>query len=80
VEKAVKSDQQCDVGLHVFKVGIRPEFVGLISSSNETLNLKCLEVEVDRDDILFGGTPGNDMKIRVKKLTVLKEVTENLTF
>lgn len=68
---AKKSDKQCDKGLHVFRPGIRPEFVGLNQSGE---NLVCLEVEVDRKDICFGGLPGNCDKLRVKKLKVLREL------
>ncbi len=68
---AVRSDIQCDVGLHVFRVGLRPEFVGL---TRDRESLVCLEVEVDRSDICFGGLPGNDMKIRVKKLKVIRKI------
>ena len=69
--KAIISDQQCDVGIHVFRPGIRPEFDGLYPPDH---NLICLEVEVDRDDICFAGLPGNDMKLRVKKLKVIRVV------
>ena len=68
---AIISDQQCGVGLHVFRVGIRPEFVGLCAANH---TLICLEVEVNREDICFGGLPGNDMKLRVRKLKVLKQI------
>ena len=68
---AVISDQQCGIGLHVFRPGIRPEFSGLGDPDH---NLVCLEVEVNREDICFGGLPGNSDKIRVKKLKVLKKL------
>jgi len=67
---AIISDQQCDVGLHIFRPGIRPEFVGLCDADT-TKTLICLEVEVNREDICFGGLPGNSDKLRVKKLKVL---------
>ena len=68
--RSVVSDQQCGTGLHVFRPGILPEFVGLNSE-----NLICLEVEVKREDICFGGLPGNDMKLRVKKLKVIRKIS-----
>ena len=70
VPEAIVSDQQCGVGLHVFRPGIRPEFVGC----DVDHGLVCLEVEVKRKDICFGGLPGNDSKIRVKKLKVLRKI------
>ena len=67
------SDQQCDVGLHVFRPGIRPEFAGLCGV-DATKTMVCLEVEVNREDICFGGLPGNSDKLRVKKLKVLRKL------
>ena len=67
---AIISDRQCDIGLHVFRPGIRPEFVGLCSVTKAE-SLICLEVEVNREDICFGGLPGNSDKLRVKKLKVM---------
>jgi hypothetical protein len=68
------SDQQCGVGLHIFRVGIRPEFIGFIGLCDANHALVCLEVEVKREDVCFGGLPGNDMKLRVKKLKVLRKI------
>jgi hypothetical protein len=68
---AIKSDKQCGVGLHVFRPGIRPEFVGLCDPDHLFI---CLEVEVNREDICFGGLPGNCDKLRVKKLKVLRKL------
>jgi hypothetical protein len=62
------SDQQCDSGLHVFRVGVRPEWHGLCEPDHD---LVMVEVEVDGDDILFGGMPGNMDKLRVRRLRVL---------
>jgi carbonic anhydrase/acetyltransferase-like protein (isoleucine patch superfamily) len=73
VPEAQVSDQQCDVGLHVFRVGIRPEFVGLCGPKHD---LVCLEVEVKREDVCFGGLPGNIEKLRVKKIKVLRILTK----
>ena len=73
---AVVSDRQCAPGLHVFRVGIRPEFMGLCTPE-ETNKLICLEVEVKREDICFGGLPGNADKLRVKKLKVIRVLPPN---
>lgn len=62
------SDQQCGVGLHVFRIGYRPEFAGLTEPGHNWL---CLRVRVNSNDICFAGLPGNDCKLRVKKLKVL---------
>ena len=70
---AVKSDKQCDAGLHVFRQGIRPEFIGLCEANHKLI---CLEVEINQEDICFGGLPGNDMKLRVKKLKVLRQIKD----
>ena len=67
-DDAVASDQQCAEGLHVLRVGIRPEWAGLCSSDH---NYIALEVEVNSEDILFAGLPGNDAKLRVRRLKVL---------
>ena len=69
------SDKQCDFGLHVFRVGIRPEFVGLCEADHSYV---CLEVEVNREDICFGGLPGNSDKVRVKKLKVLGVIKKEI--
>lgn len=65
------SDKQCAEGLHVFRPGIRPEFARLNTERDE---LACLEVEVQRKHVCFGGLPGNDMKLRVSQLKVLREI------
>ena len=62
------SDQQCGVGLHVFRVGYRPEWVGLINPAHDLI---CIDVEVKSEDICFAGLPTMDAKIRVRKLKVL---------
>lgn len=67
-KNGVASDKQCDVGLHVFRPPYRPEWVGLAKPNH---NLICLRVKVKRKDILFGGLPTMDAKIRVRKLEVL---------
>jgi hypothetical protein len=68
VPEAVASDQQCSVGLHVLRLGYRPEWCGLCEAKHDYLEI---HVEVDAEDIMFAGTPGNDMKFRVRKLRVL---------
>ena len=68
VPDAVISDQQCGPGLHVMRLGYRPEWMGLCGADH---SLIALHVEVASEDILFAGTPGNDAKIRVRKLRVL---------
>lgn len=68
VPDAVISDQQCAPGLHVLRYGYRPEWVGLCSASHDYI---CLEVEVRSEDILFGGLPSMDAKLRVRRLKVL---------
>ena len=62
------NDQQCGPGLHVLRVGVRPEWVGLCP---DTHDLICAEVEFDAEDILFAGLPGCDAKWRVRKLVVV---------
>jgi hypothetical protein len=62
------SDQQCAPGLHVFRPPCHPEWYGLCEANH---NLICLRVLVKREDILFGGLPTMDAKIRVRKLVVL---------
>ena len=61
------SDQQCAAGLHVFRYGYRPEWVGL----GEGEELIEIHVKVASEDICFAGLPGNDAKLRVRKLEVL---------
>jgi hypothetical protein len=62
------NDQQCSVGLHVLRPPYRPEWIGLCGLNH---NLICLRVEVQPEDICYGGLPGADTKIRVRKLKVL---------
>ena len=62
------SDQQCAVGLHVLRRGYRPEWCALCESDH---HLIPLDVEVAAEDICFAGLPGNDAKLRVRKLKVL---------
>jgi hypothetical protein len=64
----VRNDQQCGLGLHVLRVGYRPEWCGLCDPDHRFI---CLEVEVRREDVLFGGLPTMDTKLRVRKLKVL---------
>ena len=61
-------DQQCDVGLHVLRLGVRPEHLGLC----EPGELWPLLVEVASDDILFIGWGGCADKACVWKLKVLR--------
>jgi len=63
-----KSDQQCAPGLHVFRIGERPEWHGLCEANH---NLIPLRVRVKSEDILFAGLPTMDAKLRVRKLEVL---------
>ena len=70
--KATVSGIQCDEGLHVFRAGWWPEFSGLADPGHKFI---CLEVEVKREDVCFGGLPGNDSKLRVRKLKVLRHIT-----
>lgn len=62
------SDQQCAKGLHVLRAPYRPEWVGLAGTGH---NLICLRVRIRREDVLFGGLPTMDAKLRVSKLEVL---------
>ena len=68
VPKAKISDQQCDVGLHVMRYGMRPEWAGLCNANH---GLIPLDVKVRSEDILFAGLPTMDMKLRVRRLEVL---------
>jgi hypothetical protein len=68
VKDAEVSDQQCAPGLHVLRYGYRPEWCGLCDAKH---NLICLRVEVQSNDILFGGLPTMDAKLRVRRLKVL---------
>ena len=63
------SDQQCAVGLHVFRRGYDPRWVGLGELID---NLNPLDVKVLSEDICFAGLPGNDAKLRVRRLEVLE--------
>ena len=62
------SDQKCAPGLHVFRVGERPEWHGLCEANH---NLIAVRVRVKSEDILFAGLPTMDAKLRVRKLEVL---------
>ena len=62
------NDQQCASGLHVFRVGERPEWHGLCEANH---NLIAVRVRVKSEDILFAGLPTMDAKLRVRKLEVL---------
>ena len=66
---AEPSDQQCDVGLHVFRVGILPWHCGF-GSPDDGLIPKLVEVAVD--DICYAGWGGATDKIRVRRLKVLR--------
>jgi len=67
-EKAVISDQQCGVGLHVLPYGHRPEWYGLCEAGHDYIPLT---VEVQPADICFAGVPGVYGKMRVRKLKVI---------
>ena len=54
--------------LHVFRRGIRPEWCGLNDNAQELI---AIDVKVASEDICFAGLPGNDAKLRVRKLEVL---------
>jgi hypothetical protein len=62
------SDKQCDVGIHVFRRGYRPEWAGLCNPRHRYI---ALDVEVASEDICFAGLPGNDARLRVKRVKVL---------
>jgi len=61
-------DQQCAPGLHVLRLGYRPEWCGLCDVNH---NLIPLTVKIMREDVLFAGLPGNDIKLRVRRLEVI---------
>jgi len=65
------SDQQCDIGLHVFRFGYRPEWSGLCSAEHTLKELMPIRVKVLSEDICFAGLPSCDEKLRVRKLVVL---------
>ena len=67
-KESIVSDRQCDIGLHVLRFGYRPEWAGLCEVNH---NYIPLTVEVASEDICFAGLPGNDAKLRVKRLRVL---------
>lgn len=70
IEKNAKiSDQQCEEGLHVLKSPYKLNWLGI--NNYKEYELLCLKVAVKGRDILFAGLPGNDVKLRVKKLKVL---------
>ena len=56
------SDKQCAPGIHLLRVGVRPEWAGLCDAGHAYIPLR---VAVKPADILFGGMPGNDAKVRV---------------
>ncbi|MFZ5559332.1 MAG: hypothetical protein ACOZAL_00885, partial [Patescibacteria group bacterium] len=62
--------KQCAEGLHILRLGHRPEWYGLCKPNH---NLIPLTVQVNSEDIVFGGFLETSMfgKIRVKKLKVL---------
>jgi len=62
------NDQQCAPGLHVFRLGERPEWHGLCQADHDLIPLR---VRVKSEDILFAGLPTNDAKLRVRRLEVL---------
>ena len=68
VKESLISDRQCAVGLHVFRFGYDCRWAGLGSYSD---GLIPLDVKVYSEDICFAGLPGNDAKLRVRKLEVL---------
>jgi len=68
VPQARISDEQCGEGLYVVRVGVRPEHINLAMPGHDLI---CLRVEVEAKDICYAGLPGNDAKLRVKRLKVL---------
>jgi hypothetical protein len=62
------NDQQCAPGLHVFRMGERPEWHGLCEADHDLIPLR---VRVKSEDILFAGLPTMDAKLRVRRLEVL---------
>lgn len=62
-------DQQCGPGLHVFRLGERPEWHGLCEANHDLIAVK---VRVKSEDILFAGLPTMDAKLRVRRLEVLE--------
>ena len=62
------NDQQCAPGLHVFRLGERPEWHGLCEATHDLIPLRVL---VKSEDILFAGLPTMEAKLRVRKLKVL---------
>lgn len=64
----VANDQQCAAGLHVFRLGERPEWHGLCQADHDLIPLR---VRVKSEDILFAGLPTMDAKLRVRKLEVI---------
>ena len=68
VPDATVSDQQCAPGLHVLRLGHRPEWYGLCGANHDYIPLT---VEVKSEDILFAGLPTMDGKLRVRELVVL---------
>lgn len=67
-KKAVVSDQQCGVGLHILPYGHRPEWYGLCEVTHDCIPLT---VKVDPNDICLAGFPGIYGKMRVRKLKVM---------
>ena len=61
-------DQQCGPGLHVLRLGYRPEWCWLCEPDHKLIPLT---VEFEAADILFAGLPGNDAKWRVRKLKMV---------
>ena len=66
--RAEVGDQQCAVGLRVFRIGVHPADHGLCAPDADLI---AVPVEVRSEDICFAGLPGNADKLRVRKLKML---------
>lgn len=66
--EAQVSDQLYDTGIQVLRPGYRPEWACVTGSKH---NLIQLRVKVRSEDILFAGMPGEDVKLRVRRIEVL---------
>ena len=67
-DEGVADDHQCGPGLHVMRHGYRPEWAGLCDPGHDYM---AIDVDVEAEDVLFAGLPGNDAKWRVKELRVV---------
>ncbi|MEA3363939.1 MAG: hypothetical protein U9Q61_11815, partial [Thermodesulfobacteriota bacterium] len=72
VPDAEVSDVQCGVGIHVFQIGYKPEWVGhLYYDATPKL------VRVRSEDICFAGYPGDLSKLRVRRVEVIGSLLKN---